>query len=90
MTQTEIRNRIDEIRSKAADTFFSVHFIKKNGDLRKMVCRLKVQKGVKGVGMAYDPTEKGLLCVFDVQKQAFRMIRIETIQHLQIRREKVI
>lgn len=90
MTQNEIENTIQEIRNRAEDTFFSVHFIKKNGELRKMVARLGVQKGVKGVGMAYDPTAKGLLCVYDVQKQAFRMINIRTIQFLQIRKEQIV
>ena len=89
MTQTDIENKIAEIRSKAEDTFFSVHFIKKNGDLREMVARLGVQKGVKGVGLAFDPTAKRLLCVYDVQKQGFRMIRIDTIQHLQIKGEQL-
>lgn len=90
MTQTEIENTIQEIRSRAEDTFFSVHFIKKNGELRKMVARLGVQKGVKGVGMSYNPTDKGLLCVYDVQKQAFRMINIRTIQFLQIKKEQIV
>ena len=89
MTQSQIVERIAEIRSKAEDTFFSVHFIKKNGDLRKMVARLGVSKGVTGKGLAFDPTAKGLLTVFDVQKQAFRMIRIATIQHLQIKGEQL-
>jgi hypothetical protein len=90
MTQQAIESTIAEIRAKADDTFFSVHFIKKNGDLRKMVARLGVQKGVKGVGMAYNPTEKRLLCVYDVAKKGFRMIRIDTIQHLQIKGEKLV
>jgi hypothetical protein len=90
MTQSQVEQKIQEIRSKAEDTFFSVHFIKKNGELRKMVARLKVSKGVKGIGHAYDPTSKGLLCVFDVQKEAFIMINIKTIQHLQIRGESIV
>ena len=90
MTQTQIENKIQEIRSKAGDTFFSVHFIKKNGDYRKMVARLNVKKGVKGVGMRYSPTEKGLLCVFDIQKQAFRMINIRTIRYLQIKSKQLV
>ena len=90
MTQQAIESTIKEIRAKAEDTFFSVHFIKKNGDLRKMVARLGVQKGVKGVGLAFDPTAKRLLCVYDVQKQGFRMIRIDTIQHLQIKGDKLV
>jgi len=85
MNRQDILSTIQEIRQRAGDTFFSVHFIKKNGDLRKMVCRLNVKKGVKGVGMSYNPVEKGLLCVFDVQKEGFRMINLDTIQHIQIR-----
>lgn len=90
MSQLEIEKVIQEIRNRAEDTFFSVHFIKKNGELRKMVCRLGVKKGVKGVGMSYNPTEKGLLCVYDVAKRAFRMINIRTIQFLQIRKEQLV
>lgn len=88
MTQIDlIRKAVKEIRSRAEDTIFSCHFIKKDDTLRKMVCRLGVKKGVKGVGMAYDPTEKGLLCVYDMQKLAFRMINLKTIKRLQIRGE---
>jgi len=85
--QEIIYKAIEEIRSRAEDTIFSCHFIKKDGSLRKMVCRLGVQKGVKGVGMSYDPTEKGLLCVYDMQKLAFRMINLRTIVRLQIKGE---
>lgn len=88
MTQIDIvRQAVQEIRSRAEDTIFSCHFIKKDNTLRKMVCRLGVQKGVKGVGMAYDPTEKALLCVYDMQKSGFRMINLKTIQRLQIKGE---
>lgn len=90
MTQLAVESTIKEIRSRAKDTFFSVHFIKKDGSLRKMVARLGVKKGINGTGMAYNPTEKRLLCVYDVQKQGFRMIRIDTIQHLQIKGEKLV
>ena len=89
MSQIEIIKVIQEIRSRVGDTFFSVDFIKKNGDLRKMVCRLGVKKGVKGVGMSYNPTEKGLLCVYDVVKKGFRMIVINTIQKIQIRGNRI-
>jgi len=90
MTMKEIKNRIEQIRNEAEGTIFSVEFIKKDGSLRKMVARLGVKKGVKGVGMAYNPTEKGLLPVYDMQKLAFRMIVIDTIQKLQIRGEQLV
>lgn len=58
---------------------FTVEFIKKNGELRKMNARLGVKKGITGNGMKYKPTDKGLLPVYDMQKQGFRMINFETI-----------
>jgi len=93
MTQTEIRAKISEIRGLAEGTFFSVQFIKKNGDVRDMVCRLGVKKGVTGEGMKYDPSDVkygGLLPVFDVQKNAFRMINLSTITKLQIKGNRLV
>lgn len=62
--------------------FFTVTFIKKDGTIRKMNARLGVTKGLTGKGMAYNPIERNLLPVFDVQKQAYRMINAETIQEI--------
>jgi hypothetical protein len=53
---------------------FSAAFIKKDGELRKGLFRLGVKKGVKGKGFAFDPIAKGLVSVYDMQKQAFRFI----------------
>jgi hypothetical protein len=39
-----------------------------------------VKKGVTGAGLPYDPASKGLITVFDVQKNAFRMIAVEGIR----------
>lgn len=85
---TEIKNTIATIQ-KAENTIFSVKFIKKDGSERKMNCRLNVKKGVKGVGMAYDPIEKGLLPVFDMEKGGFRMINLNTILELKIKGESL-
>jgi len=60
---------------------FHVRFIKRTtGEVRDMVCRLGVRKGVTGKGMSYDPAEKGLITVYDMQKKGFRMIPIEGIR----------
>jgi len=85
---TEIKNTIATIQ-KAENTIFSVKFIKKDGSERKMNCRLNVKKGVKGVGMAYDPIEKGLLPVYDMEKGGFRMINLNTILELKIKGESL-
>ena len=63
---------------------FGVTFIKKDGSERDMVCRLGVKKGVTGEGMNYDPALHALLPVFDMTKDAFRMIQLKTITRLTI------
>lgn len=72
---------------------FTVEFYKRgNGELRKMNCRRGVQKGVKGVGLAFDPKEKNLLVVYDMQKinegsdekGAFRMINLSDLKSLKM------
>lgn len=59
--------------------FFSVTFIKKDGSERKMTARLGVRKGVKGVGLKFNTSDKDLMVVYDVRKQAYRMINLLTI-----------
>jgi len=74
----------------AQNTIFSVTFIKKDGSERTMVARLHVKKGVNGKGMAYNPVEKGLLPVWDMQKNGFRMINLKTVTELKIKGEELI
>jgi hypothetical protein len=68
---------------------FTVTFVKKDGSVREMNARLGVKKGVKGVGMSYDPIERGLLPVYDMQKDGFRMINCKTIKKIVHRGEIV-
>ena len=74
----------------AQNTIFSVTFIKKDGSERTMVARLHVKKGVNGKGMGYNPVEKGLLPVWDMQKNGFRMINLKTVTELKIKGEELI
>tara|TARA_R110002012_G_scaffold145814_1_gene304113 strand:- start:1445 stop:1708 length:264 start_codon:yes stop_codon:yes gene_type:complete len=84
-----IKETLAEIQT-ANNTIFSVEFIKKDGTVRTMTARLHVKKGVKGTGMAYNPIEKGLLPVWDMQKNGFRMINLKTVTKLQIKGEELI
>lgn len=77
---------LKDIITLLGDKIFTVTFIKKDGTVRVMNARRGVKKGVKGVGMSYDPFSKGLIPVFDMQKDAFRMINAATI--LEIKAEK--
>lgn len=85
-----MRQRFDSLelvnRAIGDGTIFRVEFIKRTtGELRTMVCRTGVKKGVKGTGLSFDPFAKGLMPVFDMQKQEFRMINLESLISLKFK-----
>ena len=69
---------------KANGRIFFAEFVKKNGDVRRMTARLGVSKGVKGVGRSFDPASKGLLGVYDMDKNQFRMINVNTLRKVSV------
>lgn len=73
-----------ELINKSGGRIFTVTYKKKDNTIRVMNCRLGVKKGVNGVGMSYNPTLKGLKPVFDMVKNEFRMLNLETIKRLSI------
>jgi len=86
-----MQKKVDQIRKFVDNNkVFTAKFIKKDGSERVMNCRRGVTKGVKGVGMSYDPYLKNLLPVFDMQKQAFRMINISTLKELKANKQQII
>ena len=69
--------------------FFTVTFIKKDGNTRVMNARLGVKVYQRGGQLAYDAEEKGLIPVWDPKAhnatgQGYRMIPINTITNLKI------
>ena len=76
---------VTEFKEMVADgKIFTVEFIKKDGTLRKMNARLGVKKHLKGGTLAFDPSERNLLPVFDMQKEGYRMINASTILNIKI------
>ncbi len=69
---------------------FTVTFIKRNGQIRTLTGRLNVKKHLKGGNLAYSPTKRGLLPVFDMQKKAYRMINFNTLLSAQVEGDKLI
>ena len=55
---------INLIKDNNGRIFSACYTARKTGQVRKMVARMGVSKGVKGVGLAFDPASKGLLSVF--------------------------
>ena len=68
------------IQQKVKGKIFSVSFIKRDGTERTMVCRLGVQKYLTGGKSVNDPSKH--LTVFDMQKNAYRNVALETIYRL--------
>lgn len=71
-----VENLLKETSNKK---IFSVTFIKKDGSLRKMNAMRGVRKGVKGVGHSFNPSEKNLLTVYDMQKGDFRFVNLNDV-----------
>ena len=65
-------------------SIFSVDFRKVDGPMRHINCRLGVKKGLKGKGQAFEPSEYGLVTVFDMQKKAYRMINLDTMRRVTV------
>lgn len=54
--------------------FFSVAFIKRNGEHRKMICRKGVSRHLRGGKLSYDPEDYRLMVVWDTVKRDYCMI----------------
>ena len=72
----ELQTLINNTKGK----IFSCIFIKKDGEKRKLIGRIAVKKGIKGIGHKFNPQEKGLRTVYDMQKREFRFINLGAIK----------
>lgn len=81
---------VHELLEQAGDDgkIFSVEFKKKSGELRTMRCKLSryVNKGKVGKGAKYNPSDKGLVFVYDMDaykhdtpEQSYRSINLEGV-----------
>ena len=53
-----------------------------------MTGRTGVRKGTNGVGLKFDPSEKGLIVMWDKDKQQHRMIRKDNIYEVTFQKIK--
>jgi len=77
---------VDKIHAaKGSGKIFTVRFFKRTtGEFRVMNCRGRVIKGLTGGELKFDPESKGLITVFDMQNNGYRMINADTIQEVTI------
>ena len=84
--KTITTDKAKELIRETNGQIFSSTFIKKNGEHRLLTGRLKVSKGLKedAKPRPYNPNEYNLICVYDMTKQGYRMININTLLTLTI------
>ena len=71
-----VENLLKETENKR---IFTVTFVKEDGSIRKMNAMRGVRKGVKGVGLKFNPSDKNLLSVYDMQKKGFRFVNLDDV-----------
>ena len=79
------RQDVAGLLRSSAGRLFGVWFVKRSdGTLRHMTCRTDVAKGTTGGQLAFDPQDRDLLGVYDVQKAAYRFIPLENVLALKV------
>jgi len=76
-----------DLITKSNGKIFTVTFTKKDGEVRKMNCRLGVSNKTNGNGLTYDPSDYNLITVFDMQAKDYRMVNLETVSSLNINKQ---
>ena len=79
------RAKILDLLVENKSNIFSVVFLKKDGSIRRMLCRFGVKKHLKGGKLKFNPLERNLLVVFDMQKEAYRFINLDTLEKIRIK-----
>lgn len=89
---TKDREKVRRIIYATNGKFFLVKFTKRTtGELRTMLCRTGVAKFAIGKGMQFDPADKDLVCVWDLQAwdpgkdSGYRMINLRTVCEIRYR-----
>ena len=82
------KDKVIKMIDNSKGSIFSVVFVKKDGTIRKMHCRTRVHKLIKGGGLRFSPKSKGLRVVYCLTNKAYRMINLNTITEIKIKGEK--
>ena len=78
-------NKIKQVKKMLQDNnktgnIYSVSFQKRtDGSVRKMICRGKVFKGLRGGTLKFNPLERDLVQVYDMRKKGYRLIPCENV-----------
>jgi hypothetical protein len=89
MTAITKREASQLVEKYDASQVFTVTFVKRTtGETRVINCRKGVKKHLKGGRLGYNPAEKSLVGVFDMQNGGYRMIALESIKKIVMQGEE--
>lgn len=84
ITKREAKKLILDNRS----SIFSVLFTKKDGSKRSMNARLDVKSKLKGGGLKYNPANFNYIIAYDMRKNNYRTININTLERLKLNKQE--
>ena len=88
MNKTIDRDKAKELINNSKGRIFSATFTKKDFTKRLINARIKINyKAKTDRQRPYDPSKKGLICVYDMLNKGFRMINIQTLDTLNINKK---
>lgn len=70
------------IKKELGNKIFTITFTKKDGTLRKLKGRLGVTKALQGGEKKYDDKDYNYLTVFDLEKNAYRTVNLNTVKEI--------
>ena len=87
--EIELKKLASFLRHPTNSKRFTVEFIKRSTlELRVMNATTRYEEHLKGGELKYDTVEKGLLPVWDLDKQAFRSIPLDAVILIKVGRRK--
>lgn len=87
--QTINRTKAKELIKQSKGLIFSTTFIKKDNTVRTLTSRTgKQYKSKTGKKAPYKPSDYNLIPLYDMRKNAFRMLNLNTLITLSINKEK--
>lgn len=76
---------LNEHRAKGAGRVFGVTFVKRTDNTVKTLnARFGVVSALKGGKRAYNPAEKGLMTVYDINGQSYKTINLSGLRALNV------
>lgn len=80
---------VKQLKQLVGTKIFTVEFIKKDGSLRVMNCRLGVTKHLQGGELKHNPSDLNHLIVYDMQSQGYRTINVNTLKSIRFEGKEI-